>query len=92
MAQFGDDRRISLMLLEVARDMDAEAEAIEVGQPNEQHRSLRYNPGEAYPALLHLVADDPVVRPVQIIDLSFRWCEITLQRFSYAGNRAAWNT
>lgn len=71
MAQFGDDIRISQMLLEVAQEMDAEAETIEAGQLSEPRQSPRYNPSEAYRALLHVVGDDSKARPVQIVDLSF---------------------
>lgn len=70
MAQFGDDLRISQMLLEVARDMDAEAEAIEAGPPNEQRRSPRFSPSEAYRAVLHTGEDDAMGRPIQIVNLS----------------------
>jgi hypothetical protein len=70
MAQFGDDLRISQMLLEVACEMDAEAEAIEAGLHSDQRRSLRFRPTETYRATLHRAGNDTAARPVQIIDLS----------------------
>jgi hypothetical protein len=39
LAQSGDDLRVSQMLLEVALDLDAEAEAIEAEQPRESRHS-----------------------------------------------------
>jgi hypothetical protein len=71
LAQFGDDLRISQMLLDVAHEMDAEADAIDAEHPEEQRRSPRLCPTEPIGALLHLVTDDPVGRPVQIVNLSF---------------------
>jgi hypothetical protein len=41
MAQSGEDVRLSRMLLEVALDLDAEAEAIETGRAAGRHRVLQ---------------------------------------------------
>jgi hypothetical protein len=87
MAQFGDDLRISQMLLEVARDMDAEAVAIDAGRPNEQRRSPRHCPTEVYRATLHRVGDTAVARPVQIIDLSFGGARLRCECAHIPGTR-----
>jgi hypothetical protein len=89
MAQFGDDRRLSLMLLEVAQEMDAEAEAIEAGQPDEKRRSPRYNPSEVVRAFLQLAACGSAGRPVQIIDVSFGGAKLRCDVSHTPGNRAA---
>ena len=87
MAQFGDDLRIAQMLLDVARDMDAEADAIESGQPNEQRRSPRFCPSEAYRALLRQVSDDATGRPVQVINLSLGGAKLRCTRAHAPGTR-----
>ena len=87
MAQFGDDLRIAQMLLEVARDMDAEADSIESGQPNEQRRSPRFSPSEAYRAQLRQVSDDATARPVQVINLSLGGANLRCTRSHTPGTR-----
>jgi hypothetical protein len=88
MAQFGDDFRISQMLLEVALDMDTEAAAIEARYPDEQRRSPRLCPSEAYRALLHVVDGDTSGRPVEIIDLSFGGAKVRCDVSHTPGTRA----
>jgi hypothetical protein len=75
MAQSGDDVRLSRMLLEVALDLDAEADAMETGGAKERRRFPRLRRPGIFEALLYLLgpSTDPkpaAPRPVQIIDLS----------------------
>jgi hypothetical protein len=85
MAQFGDDVRISQMLLEVAREMDTEADAIDAGQHNDQRQSPRYRPTEIYRATLHRAGNDTAARPVQIVDLSFGGANLRCESTHTAG-------
>lgn len=80
MAQFGDDIRLSRMLLEVALDLDAEAEAIEAEGTTQRHRFTRPRPAEVHGALLHLTVPDRDTRPVQIINLSTGGAKIRVDR------------
>jgi hypothetical protein len=69
MAQSGDDIQLSRMLLEVARELDAEAEAMESLGQAERRRFPRVRPPGGFLALLHVSgAAEPVA--VRIIDLS----------------------
>jgi hypothetical protein len=70
MAQSGDDLRLSRMLLEVALDLDAEAESMESGGPAERRSYQRVQESEISGALLHLVGSDADASEVWIIDLS----------------------
>jgi hypothetical protein len=70
MAQSGDDVRISRMLLEVALDLDAEADAMETGDAKERRHFPRLRRPGIYKALLHMIDPNTDSRPVQIIDLS----------------------
>jgi hypothetical protein len=70
MAQSGDDVRLSRMLLEVALDLDAEADAMETGSTAERRRFPRFRRPRIYEALLHLIGPYTDPRPVQIVDLS----------------------
>ena len=58
------------MLLEVAVDLDAEAEAMEAGAVAERRRFARLRRPGIYQALLHMIGPYPEPRPVQIVDLS----------------------
>ena len=80
--------RLSRMLLEVALDLDAEAEAIEAGHAADRRGFARMHPSEIEEALLH--AADPVAAtmPVQIINLSFGGARFHVDRALTAGSRA----
>ena len=58
------------MLLEVALDLDAEADAMETGSATERRRFPRLRWPGIYEALLHLIGPYTDPRPVQIVDLS----------------------
>jgi hypothetical protein len=58
------------MLLEVALDLDAEADAMETGGVTERRRFPRLRRPGIYEALLHMIGPDTDPRRVQIIDLS----------------------
>jgi len=85
MAESGDDLRISQMLLEVARDLDAEAEAIEAERPDERRRLPRLRAGGVYGAILHLGSDDTAGEPVRIIDLSAGGAKLRADRMHSTG-------
>lgn len=51
MAQCGEDMRLSKMLLEVAIDLDAEAEAIEAEETSGRQRAQRQHPAKEYGAV-----------------------------------------
>jgi hypothetical protein len=70
MAQSGDDVRLSRMLLEVALDLDAEAEAMESNDVAERRGFPRVIRPEILEAFIHVTDPDTDPRPVQIIDLS----------------------
>lgn len=73
MAQSGDDIRLSRMLLEVALDLDVEAEAMEAQETPGGHRSAPRYLSENYGALLHRACvhqDNADTTPVEIINLS----------------------
>lgn len=69
MSQSGDDLRISKMLLEVAHDLEAEANAIEAEQA-EDRRSSRLRPTEVRGVILHRADDDSAGRPAQVMNLA----------------------
>jgi hypothetical protein len=70
MAQSGDDVRLSRMLLEVALDLDAEAEAMESSDVAERRGFPRVIRPEIYEAFIHVTDPNTDPRPVQIINLS----------------------
>lgn len=70
MAESGEDIRLSWMLLEVALDLDAEAEAIEAGHQGNRRGSPRVRPADVQNGLLHAPVPDAEAKPVQIVDLS----------------------
>jgi hypothetical protein len=74
-AQYGDDMRLTQMLIDVACDLDAEAEAIEAIDVVERRGFPRLQPtmavpGEALEARLYMTDVDADPRQVQIINLS----------------------
>jgi hypothetical protein len=87
MAQSGDDIRLSRMLLDVALDLDAEAEAMEAKNPTERRRFARLRPAAMDDAVLHITAPDTDTRPVKIIDLSFGGAKIRVDRLQTPGSR-----
>lgn len=66
MARVGEDVRLVQMLLEVASDLEAEAETIEA----EQRDASRIRPLRTLRAILSGVNGSPAVGPVEIIDIS----------------------
>jgi hypothetical protein len=66
LAKAGEDPRLAQMLLEVAVDLDAEAEAIDA----EQRDAARLRPEPALGAVLSAVDGAVGILPVQIIDIS----------------------
>ncbi len=92
MAQSGDDVRLSRMLLEVAIDLDEEAEAMEAQAALSNHMS-RDQPGtEKYGALLHNThnnPDNPVMGsiPVEIVSLSVGGVKFRIARALKPGSR-----
>jgi hypothetical protein len=70
MAQSGDDVQLSRMLLEVALDLDAEAEAMEADGATERRGFQRVRHPGIHEALLHITGPTTDPRPVHIIDLS----------------------
>jgi hypothetical protein len=97
MAQSGDDVRLSRMLLEVALDLDAEADAMETREVRERRRFPRLSRPAIYEALLHMIGPytdprpaDPRSadsRPVQIIDLSAGGARFRTDRAPTPGSR-----
>lgn len=92
MAQSGDDIRLCRMLLEVAIDLDAEAEAIEA-QAAPNHHIWGDQPGaEKYHALLHNALNNqstPVMdsTPVEIVSLSVGGVKFHIGRAVKPGSR-----
>jgi hypothetical protein len=80
MAQTGDDIRLSRMLLEVALDLDAEAEAIEAAGVAEQRGFPRIRPPRIDGALLHMVGPNADTKPVRIINLSIAGAKTRIDR------------
>jgi hypothetical protein len=80
MAQSGDDIRLSRMLLEVALDLDAEAEAIEAAGISERRGFPRARPPEIYGALLHTTGPNADTRPIQIVNLSVGGAKTRIDR------------
>jgi len=70
LAQSGDDVRLSRMLLEVALDLDAEADAMETGDHGPGHEFARTCRPEVRAAVLHMIGRSTDPRPVRIINLS----------------------
>jgi hypothetical protein len=74
------------MLLEVALDLDAEAEAMEAGGPAERRGFPRVHRPEIREALLHMV--DPLIDtcPVQIVNLSAGGAKLRTDRTPTVGS------
>jgi PilZ domain len=87
MAQSGDDIRLSRMLLDVALDLDAEAEAMEAKHPTERRRYARLRPIDVGDAVLHMTTPDMGTRPAKIIDLSFGGAKIRVDRLQTPGSK-----
>lgn len=86
MAQSGDDLRLSRMLLEVALDLDAEAEAMEA-------KGATPRPGLRRPDLhgarLHMVGSDADTRPAQVLRLSAGGASLRVDRPQVPGSKVA---
>ena len=85
MAQSGDDVRLSRMLLEVALDLDAEAEAMEINSLTERRRTPRTH--EIYAALLHVIDPRTDPTPVQILNLSIGGAKFRADNAPAPGSR-----
>lgn len=85
MAQTGDDVRLSQMLLEVAIDLDAEAEAIDAGADEERRRFPRGAILDR--AVLRTGGPMPDTRPVQIINLSLGGAKFRIDRPQTPGSK-----
>jgi hypothetical protein len=69
MVGLGQDAQLATLLLEVAQDLDAEADLIEAGQPRDRRSSPRV-PAQGIPAILHLPLPGADVWRVALTDLS----------------------
>ncbi len=87
MAQSGDDVRLSQMLLEVALDLDAEADAMESGQYTERRRFPRVKRPGTRGSLLHTIDPPTSPRPVRIIDMSIGGAKFWSDRAQTPGSR-----
>jgi hypothetical protein len=87
MAQSGDDMRLSRMLLEVALDLDAEADAMEAGRGSERRNFPRARPSDIQEGLLHLPHSDAEARPVEIINLSVGGAKFRGARMQAPGSK-----
>jgi hypothetical protein len=87
MAQSGEDIRLSRMLLEVALDLDAEAEAIEAQAASERRGYARLRLSEIRDALLHAneTCHDPM--PVQVLNLSKGGARLRGEQPQIVGNK-----
>jgi hypothetical protein len=86
MAQSGDDLHLSRMLLEVALDLDAEAEAMEADDMANRRGFARGRPMGTYEGLLHGVGPEVDTRPVQIINLSVGGAIFRVDRMQTPGS------
>ncbi|MGD0104129.1 MAG: hypothetical protein ABSC06_08840 [Rhodopila sp.] len=77
--------RLSRMLLEVALDLDAEAEAMEASGPADEPAFRRMPRSNGHRALLHTVASDTDTRPVQLTNLSFAGARFRADRIQTPG-------
>jgi hypothetical protein len=87
MAQSGDDLRLSRMLLEVALDLDAEADAIEAGSEVDRRAFQRIRPSTNLEGLLHQADPDAESRRVQIISLSNSGARFRVDRTQTPGTK-----
>ena len=86
MAELGEDAQLAILLLEVARDLDAEADAIEAGQPNDRRAASRV-PVPGLPVTLRLTAPEVGVRQVTLTDLSITGARLAGEVASPLGSR-----
>jgi hypothetical protein len=87
MAQSGDDIRLSRMLLEVALDLDAEAEAIEAEVTTERRGLARLRPARTeQEALLHVAGIEGGGVPAHILNLSRGGARVRVDWPQKAGN------
>jgi hypothetical protein len=75
------------MLLEVALDLDAEAEAMEADGATDRRGFRRISGSDIHRALLHAVDSDAEMRPVQIINLSTGGARFRTDRTQTSGSR-----
>jgi hypothetical protein len=87
MAQSGDDIRLSRMLLEVAVDLDAEADAIESSHAADRRRFPRLRSSDTAAGLLHRVDADDDVIPVHVINLSIGGARFRVDRVPPPGSK-----
>jgi hypothetical protein len=87
MAQSGDDLRLSRMLLDVALDLEAEAEAIEAQTAKERRGHARVRVQGLEDGLLHSVDASPGPTPVQVINLSRGGARLRAEHPPTIGNR-----
>jgi len=87
MAQSGDDMRLSRMLLEVALDLDAEADAMEADHSPDRRSAPRGRPADMQEGLLHPVHSDAEARTVEIVNLSAGGAKVRGARMQSAGSR-----
>jgi len=87
MAQSGDDLRLSRMLLEVALDMDAEAEAIEASSADQQRAPPRVTLSELREAVLHTIGPDADTTPARVTGLSVSGARFRVDRSPSLGSR-----
>jgi hypothetical protein len=88
MAQSGEDLRLSKMLLDVALDLDAEAEAIEAQAAAKERRGFaRLRLSGIQGALLHASNADSDPTPVQIVNLSMGGAKLRAEHPQTVGNK-----
>jgi PilZ domain len=87
MAKSGDDIRLSQMLLEVAVDLEAEAEAIEAAETEEPKSFSSPRPPTIDGAVLHTGGSDTDARPVQIVGLSAGGARVRIDQAPPPGSK-----
>ena len=87
LAQSGDDVRLSRMLLEVASDLDAEAEAMETVDRGDRRGFPRARRPEVHEALLHMIGPSTDPRPVQVTNLSIGGAKFRADSVPTPGSR-----
>jgi len=91
MAQSGDDVRLSQMLLEVALDLDAEAEAIEAKEATaptlERRATRRQRPADIQGAFVHPPENESDTTPIWITNLSSGGAQFRTERTQAAGSK-----
>jgi hypothetical protein len=87
MAQSGEDLRLSRMLLDVALDLEAEAEAIEAQTAQERRGFARVHMRGIEGGLLHFSDASQGPTPVQIVNLSRSGAKLRSEYPPTAGNK-----